>query len=148
WTVGAERSASFGGSLDRRRTARWGFAALVVGSALAPGSVHTITLCVVAVVACAVAAPQFWDAPPPPARGPAKGVVAVGIALILWTFLQEVLMPSGWLATIAAANADVWSRALSPLKEPGPSWAPISLDPTATRVQVFRGIVYLVVFLC
>jgi hypothetical protein len=32
---------------------------------------------------------------------------------------------------IAPHNADVWSRALSPLHEPGPSWAPITLDPTA-----------------
>jgi hypothetical protein len=146
--VPAEKSAFFSTSLDRRRASRWGFAALVVGSALALGSVHTLTLCVVAVVAAAVAGLQLWDAHPLPARRPAKVVVAVGAVLVAWTFLQQVPMPISWLAAIAPANADVWSRALSPLKEPGPSWAPISLDPTATRVQVLRGIVYLVVFLC
>ena len=36
-------------------------------------------------------------------------------------------MPIGWLAVIAPHNADVWSRALAPLHEPGPSWAPISV---------------------
>ncbi|HEY5260708.1 MAG TPA: O-antigen ligase family protein [Solirubrobacteraceae bacterium] len=55
-------------------------------------------------------------------------------------------MPIGWLAVIAPHNADVWSRALSPLHEPGPSWAPISLDPTATRVEVLKGVAYLLAF--
>jgi hypothetical protein len=40
--------------------------------------------------------------------------------------LPCVPMPIGWLAVIAPHNADVWSRALAPLHEPGPSWAPIS----------------------
>jgi hypothetical protein len=44
------------------------------------------------------------------------------------------------------ANADVWDRALLPLREAGPSWATLSLDPGATRVQVARGIGYLLAF--
>ena len=45
--------------------------------------------------------------------------------LTLYTALQCVPMPIGRLAAVAPHNADVWSRALSPLHEPGPSWAPI-----------------------
>ena len=33
-----------------------------------------------------------------------------------------------WLAVIAPHNADVWSRALAPLHEPGPSWAVLRLQ--------------------
>ena len=62
-----------------------------------------------------------------------------GIGLTLYAALQCVPMPIGWLAVIAPHNADVWSRALSPLHEPGPSWAPITLDPIATRVEVLEA---------
>ena len=51
-----------------------------------------------------------------------------GIGLTAYTALHG-------LAVIAPHNADVWSRALAPLHEPGPSWAPISLDPTATHLH-------------
>ena len=47
--------------------------------------------------------------------------------------------PLGWLAVIAPHNADVWSRALVPLGEAGPAWAPITLDPIATRVEVLEA---------
>jgi tetratricopeptide (TPR) repeat protein len=56
-------------------------------------------------------------------------------------------MPLRWLAAIAPYNADVWSRALAPLQQAGPEWAPLSLDPQATRVEVLRGVAYLLAFL-
>jgi O-antigen ligase len=31
--------------------------------------------------------------------------------------------------------------------EPGPRWAPISLDPTATRIEVLKGITYMLAFM-
>ncbi len=56
-------------------------------------------------------------------------------------------MPASWLERLAPAAADVWARCLLPLHEQGPSWATLSLDPTATRVEVLRGVAYLLVFL-
>ena len=61
------------------------------------------------------------------ARSAATLLLFTGIGLTAYTALQCVPMPIGWLAVIASHNADVWSRALAPLHEPGPSWAPISV---------------------
>jgi tetratricopeptide (TPR) repeat protein len=80
-------------------------------------------------------------------RAPATSLVVLGVGLIAFTLLQCVPLPVSVLHVIAPENADVWSRALSPLKEAGPAWAPISLDPSATKVQALRGMAYLLVFL-
>ena len=114
------------------RASRWVLAAAIAGSALAVGTVHTIMLCVLAVAAVLA----WWGAEPMKARSAATLLLFTGIGLTAYTALQCVPMPIGWLAVIAPHNADVWSRALAPLHEPGPSWAPISLDPTAPRVEV------------
>jgi O-Antigen ligase len=136
---GSSRSAKIG---------RWLLAAAVAGAALAIGSVHTITLCIVTGVLAVAAVLTWWDAEgttfhPRPA---AILLLAVGAVLTTYTALQCVPMPIRWLATIAPHNADVWSRALSPLHEAGPAWAPISLDPTATRIEVLKGVAYLLAF--
>ena len=55
-------------------------------------------------------------------------------------------MPIGLLAAIAPHNAEVWSRVLLPLGEAGPRWAPITLDPIATRVEVLEGVAYFLAF--
>lgn len=47
---------------------------------------------------------------------------------------------------LSPASAEVWAGALAPLHETGPAWVSLSLDPTATRVQVLRGIVYVASF--
>src|SRR5580700_7830715 len=125
---------------------RWLLALGISGSALAVGTVHTVTLCVVTVVLAAAAVLGWWGAEPMRARAPATLLLFTGIGLTLYTALQCVPMPIGWLAAIAPHNADVWSRALSPLHEPGPSWAPITLDPIATRVEVLKGVAYLLAF--
>jgi tetratricopeptide (TPR) repeat protein len=128
------------------RASRWVLAAAIAGSALAVGTVHTITLCVVTGVLAVAAVLAWWGAEPMKARSAATLLLFTGIGLTAYTALQCVPMPIGWLAVIAPHNADVWSRALSPLHEPGPSWAPISLDPTATRVEVLKGVAYLLAF--
>ena len=141
------------GSTDLRppwmpAASRWLLALGIAGSALAVGTVHTITLCLVTVVLAAAAVLGWWGAEPMRARAPATLLLFTGIGLTLYTALQCVPMPIGWLAAIAPHNADVWSRALSPLHEPGPSWAPITLDPIATRVEVLKGVAYLLTFSC
>jgi hypothetical protein len=128
------------------RASRWVLAVAIAGSALAVGTVHTITLCIVTAVLAVAAVMAWWGAEPMKARSAATLLLFTGIGLTAYTALQCVPMPIGWLAVIAPHNADVWSRALSPLHEPGPSWAPISLDPTATRVEVLKGVAYLLAF--
>jgi hypothetical protein len=135
------------GSNPLTRASGWVLALGLTGSALAVGSVHTITLCVVTGVLAVAAVLAWWSAEPMKPRSAATLLLLTGIGLTTYTALQCVPLPIGWLAVIAPHNADVWSRALLPLHEPGPRWAPISLDPVATRVEVVKGVAYLLAFL-
>ena len=118
----------------------------IAGSALAIGSVHTISLCVVTGVLAIAAIFAWWDAPPMHARSAATTLLVLGLVLTGYTVLQSVPMPIGWLARIAPHNADVWSRALAPLHEEGPRFAPLTLDPLATHVEALKGTAYLLAF--
>jgi hypothetical protein len=127
---------------------RWLLALAVSGAALAAGTVHTVVLCVVAAVLLAALICTWWNADET-RFGPRRSatlLLGAGAVLTAYTVLQCVPMPIGWLSAIAPHNADVWSRALSPLHEPGPAWAPISLDPPATRIEVLKGVSYLLAF--
>jgi O-Antigen ligase len=121
-------------------------AAAIAGSALAVGTVHTITLCLVTGVLVVAALLGGWAAEPMRSRAAATLLLIAGAALTVFTAVQCVPMPIAWLSAIAPYNADVWARALMPLQEPGPSWAPVSLDPIATRVEVLKGMAYLLAF--
>ena len=116
-------------------------AVALAGSALAIGSVHTVALVPVAAVAAAaaiVAVPlreigakdRAWPAP-----------ALILLALSLFTALQAVPLPLGFLAKIAPANADVWSRSLMPFGE-RPGWGSVSLDPGATLVEALKWLTY------
>jgi tetratricopeptide (TPR) repeat protein len=118
----------------------------MAGAALALGALHTGVLMAVAVVLTLACALLWASAEPMRARPVASVVIAAGLLATLFTALQLVPLPAGVLAAIAPENADAWARVLTPLREPGPTSAPISLDPTATRVQVLRGVVYLLAF--
>jgi hypothetical protein len=98
------------------RASRWVLAAAIAGSALAVGTAHTVT---------------HVHRDRGPGGGGGAGVVGGGAdegpvggdaALVhgdrvdAHTTLQCVPMPIGWLAVIAPHNADVWSRALAPLR--------------------------------
>lgn len=131
---------------SRARLGRWLLAAAIFVSALGLGSLHTPVLAVVAALATTSTVLLWYDAEPLEPRPAATVLFAVGSFLIVWTAVQIVPLPRGLLATIAGENADIWSRCLSPLREDGPSVAPISLEPLATRVQILRGLTYLVVF--
>lgn len=126
---------------------KWVLAVAIAGAALAVGTVHSVTLCVVTGLVAVATVLGWWGAEPMRLRSPAMVLLYTGIALTAYTALQCVPMPLRWLAAIAPHNADVWSRALAPLHEPGPSWAPISLDPTATRIEVLKGVAYLLAFM-
>src|SRR5579859_7656518 len=131
----------------RARVARWLLAVALAGAALAVGTVHTLTLCIVAVALLAALALQAWRPEETTSARPAATLLLfTGVGLVAYSALQCVPLPMALLRAIAPYNAEVWSRALAPLHEPGPTWAPLSLDPIATRVEVLRGIVYLLAF--
>src|SRR5262249_31967167 len=67
-------------------------------------------------------------------------------ALAWFTLMQTIPMPMRWLQAIAPANADVWERCLLPLGEAAPRWAPISLDPGASLVEVLKWTTYAAAF--
>lgn len=120
---------------------------VIFGSALALGSSHAIVLCVVAVGAAIALALTWWNAESFSPRNAATTLFLVSLGLAAFTLFQSIPLPRGLLGGIAPQNFDVWNRALTPLREDGPSFAPITLDPIATHVEVLRGIVYSLVFL-
>jgi hypothetical protein len=88
------------------RASRWVLAAAIAGSALAVGTVHTVTLCIVTALLAVAAVPAWWGAEPMKARSAATLLLFTGIGLTAYTALQCVPMPIGWLAVIAPHNAD------------------------------------------
>jgi hypothetical protein len=137
-------------SSDPRRLAQasqWLLGLCIAGSALAVGTVHTSTLCIVAIVVGVSTTLAWWNADAISVRPAATLLLLAGSGLIAYTAIQCVPMPMHWLAVLAPHNAAVWSRVLSPLHESGPRWAPITLDPNATRVEVLKGVTYLLTFI-
>jgi tetratricopeptide (TPR) repeat protein len=128
------------------RASRWLLAAALSGSALAAGTVHTTTLYIVTSVLTVATALSWWRSDPLKVRPAATLLLFTGIGLVSYTFLQCVPLPIGLLAAIAPHNADVWTRSLAPLHEPGPGWAPITLDPIASRIELLKGVAYLLAF--
>jgi len=121
---------------------------LVVGG-VAIGSIHTEALAI-ATTLLAIAFGLAFLAPsarPFRPKGSVGLVLAVGVALVVFTALTAVPLPGTVVTALAPANGDVWARALRGFGEGGPAWTTLSLDPTASRVEVLRGLVYLLVFL-
>jgi tetratricopeptide (TPR) repeat protein len=125
---------------------KWLLAAIIPTSALALGSLPTpvlLTMSVLAAIACGL----LWSEPDPPASRSARWVL-LGIAVLVgMTLLQSVPLPAGLVRFLAPTNAEIWDRALSPLRESGPAWHSISIAPAATRVEFLRGCFYGCVFL-
>ena len=142
--LGRERSRSQ--SSQAARASRWLLALALSGGALVVGASHTVTLCVVAIVVAASVVVGWWGAHPMKVRSAATVLLVTGIGLTAYTALQCVPWPVGWLAVFAPHNADVWSRALTPLHEAAPSWAPITLDPPGSRIELLKGVVYVLGF--
>ncbi len=133
--------------LEAPTVGAWLLAGSIILSALALGALHTPVLAGCAVLAAIGTALVWRKEQPFTLRPAALALVGVSIALLAWTLFQLVPWPRALVETMARANADVWARSLSPLREAGPRWLPLSLDPPATRVQLLRGVTYLVVFL-
>ncbi len=128
------------------RVSRWLLAVALSGGALAIGTAHTSTLCVMTAILAASASAGWWGAHPMRVRPAATALLVVGLALIAYTALQCVPLPLGWLAALAPHNADVWSRALAPLHEDAPAWVPLTLDPFGSRIELCKGVAYVLAF--
>lgn len=122
------------------------FALVVPGAALAIGSLLPAVLIAVTLAAAASTVLLWLEAP---RRGSRAGrwVLAAFAILLGATALQAIPLPAALVSSLAPGNADVWARALSPLREGGPGWHPISVARTATNVEVLRGVLYACVFL-
>ncbi|MBM4356743.1 MAG: O-antigen ligase family protein [Deltaproteobacteria bacterium] len=116
-------------------------ALLVVGSMLAIGAVHPTTLLALAAGATALVFFAFA------LRGTERRLPVAGPLYVLWglslvCLLQLVPLPIAVTRVVSPTAADIWTRALGPFGEPGPSLAPLSLDPGATWVEALRWYVY------
>lgn len=131
----------------RERAAAYGLAALLAGSGLALGTLYTTTLAVVALAAAALFVVLWLDAPPTRLRPSAALLTLLGAGAVAFTLVQAVPLPRSLVAMLSPEAADVWSRALLPMGEQGSGFITLSLDPVATRVQVLRGVTYLLVYL-
>jgi hypothetical protein len=118
--------------------------AIVVGSALAVGSVHVeVLLCLGASVVLLGSALLLVERSAV-RRLPVPALVLMGLSL--WSALQALPMPLLLLQKIAPLNADVWARALRPFGEVPIRAGAISLDPGASWVEALKWFVYAVVF--
>lgn len=129
--------------MPTQRIGAWVLAALVLGSGLALGAIHTPVLVVCALAATLAAAWSARSFLGASLGAEARILLYVVIGLTAWTALQLVPLPKGLVEAVAGETADVWSRCLRPLRESGPATVPLSLDPPATLVQVLRGLTYL-----
>ncbi len=124
------------------------FAVGLIGSALALGSLHTPVLCVVAAAMLGAFLlthlGEEHQAFVP--KSGASLLVTLALLLVAVTALSTAPLPASLVARIAPTTADVWERSLRPFGEPGPRWISLSLDPTASRVEVLRGVTYLLAF--
>jgi hypothetical protein len=66
--------------------------------------------------------------------------------LSCYTLLQIVPLPFAWVAALSPSSAEVWRGALDPLGEPAPKWITLSVDPTATALEVLKWFAYTCVF--
>ena len=125
---------------------KWLFALLVPASGLAMGTIPNEVLVLMSAVAALSCGLLSIEPAGPPSRATRWVLLAFGL-LLLMTVLQAVPVPAAVARALAPANADVWDRALSPLREDGPAWHSLSIAPAATRVEILRGFFYGCAFL-
>lgn len=114
--------------------------ALLLGSVLAIGTVHRLTL--LGVAAIALAAVAVARAAGRWAPGPA---VLLALALASYSLLQSLPLPLEVLQTLSPGSADTWARALLPFGE-DVRWGSLSIDRGASLVEALKWITYAAVF--
>lgn len=122
------------------------FGGVLAGSAFALGAVYPAAalLCMFAMAATAAAA--WWVLGPVQLRAPGRVLLAVAFGLTAFTALQCVPLPLGVVQVLSPAAANVWASTYEALNAKA-TFVPLSLDPTATRLEVAKGVLYICGFL-
>src|SRR6187431_2341722 len=133
---------------QRRRSIaeRWGsigdgvLVVVVVGSALAIGTVHIPVLLAVSALALIGATFELIAL----RRVPRVAVVLAAFGL--FSALQAISLPAAWIKRVSPASADVWLRCLVPFGEPALRSFPLSLDPSASIAEALKWLTYASVY--
>lgn len=113
---------------------------VVIGSALAIGTVHRpalLAVSAIAVVGGTLGALAFQRLPVP--------TLVLG-ALGLFSALQALPLPASWVLRLSPASAQIWLRCLSPFGEQLTRF-PISLDAGASVAEALKWLTYAAVYI-
>jgi tetratricopeptide (TPR) repeat protein len=130
----------------RSNTDRWGLISdgmlvvVVVGSALAIGTVHIPVLLAVSALALIGATFELVAL----RRVPWPATVLAGFGL--FSALQAISLPAAWIKLVSPVSADVWLRCLVPFGEPALRSFPLSLDPSASIAEALKWLTYASVY--
>lgn len=114
---------------------------VVVGSALAVGTVRMealIPIAAIALIGGTLATVAQGNLPKP--------AIVLG-ALGLFSAVQAVPVASGWVLRVSPAAAEVWLRCLVPFGEGTLSRFPVSLDAGASLAEALKWLTYAAVYL-
>jgi tetratricopeptide (TPR) repeat protein len=117
----------------------------VAGSLLAVGTVHVVSLLLVAPVALAAGVIAIWVEDESKRRLPLPAWIAAGLAL--YSLLQSLPMPQHWLKTLSPGATQTWLDAFKLAGEPLARWASLSVDPGASRVEALKWLCYAAIFI-
>jgi len=134
--------------LEKRRQTEWGdsicevlLVIVVIGSALAIGTVHIpalLAISALALVGGTLGAMALRRVPKP---------ALVLAALGLFSALQAIPLPAGLVHRWSPVSADVWSRCLVPFGEPTLGSFPLSLDAGASIAEALKWLTYASVYI-
>jgi len=113
---------------------------VVIGSALAIGTVHIPALLAVSALALLGATLESLALRRVP--WPALVLAALG----LFSALQAVPLPAAWVSGLSPASADVWLRCLGPFGEPALRRFSLSVDPSASIAESLKWLTYACVY--
>jgi hypothetical protein len=114
--------------------------AVVLGSVLAIGTVHTPTLLAIsalALVGGTLGAHGLNRLPPP---------AIVLAALGLFSAFQAISLPAHWVVALSPVSAQVWLRCLAPFGKYELARFPISLDAGASITEALKWLTYAAVY--
>ncbi|MEZ4372055.1 MAG: O-antigen ligase family protein [Polyangiaceae bacterium] len=118
-----------------------GLAIIVLGSMLALGAYHPETMSSIALVSAGLWLWLLRERPLPRVNY----VSLVLMALASWCLLQLIPIPIALMEHVAPRNAELWKNSLATFGAAPRRWAPLSLDPGATWIEVLRWSTYAVV---
>jgi len=113
---------------------------VVLGSALAIGTVHIPVLLGISALALLGAALEAWGLK----RVPWPAVVLASLGL--FSALQAIPLPAAWVSWASPSSASVWLRCLIPFGDPPLRSFSLSLDPSASIAEALKWVTYASVY--